>query len=150
MTQISRHTLQPEMANLIYTEFCQFISTINIGGNIQEFWSDFLTPTEKIMLSKRFMIMVLLMRGHSALHIKNTLFVSNSAVMSVSSWLKNASPTTKKALNMLNASKNWEKLFDQIETILDKLPPGKYRDWHLAGKAKFTRLKSRLIKEQLR
>ena len=102
------------------------------------------------MFSKRFMIMVLLMRGQTVEHIKNTLFVSNSAVMSVSSWLKNASPATKKALNILNAKKDWQKFFDQIEVVLDKLPPGKYRDWHRAGKEKFERLKTRQLRDRLR
>jgi Trp operon repressor len=81
---------------------------------MSHFLNDFLTSTEKIMLSKRFMIMVLLMRGHSALHVKNTLFVSNSAVMGVSSWMKNASPTTKNALEVLSREKDWETFFDKV------------------------------------
>ena len=150
MTQVSRHQLQPEMAELIYAEFCQFITLIPARSSFQEFFHDFLTPTEKIMLSKRFMIMVLLMRGQTVEHIKNTLFVSNSAVMSVSSWLKNASPATKKALNLLNLKKDWQKFFDQIESVLDKLPPGKYRNWKLAGQEKIVRLKSRQLRDSLR
>lgn len=150
MTQVSKHQLQPEMEDLIYREFCQFTSIISTSTGFQEFFNDFLTSTEKIMLSKRFMIMVLLMRGQKVEQIKNTLFVSNSAVMSVSSWLKNASPATKKALNQLDLKKDWEKFFDNIESVLDKLPPGKYRNWQQAGKAKVIRLKSRNIRSQLR
>ncbi len=90
------------------------------------------------------------MRGQTVEHIKNTLFVSNSAVMSVSSWLKNASPATKSALSKLNKSKDWEKFFDSIETVLDKLPPGKYRNWQRVGQEKVARLKSRQIRERLR
>lgn len=150
MTQVSRHQLQPEMANLIYTELCNFVSFIPSGRGYSEFFNDFLTPTEKVMLSKRFMIMVLLMRGKTVEHIKNTLFVSNSAVMSVSSWLNNASPTTKNMLSKLNKSKDWENFFDSIESILDKLPPGKYRNWQKAGKEKVVRLKSRQFRKRLR
>lgn len=150
MTQVSRHQLQPEMANLIYAELCNFVSLVPSGKGYSEFFNDFLTPTEKVMLSKRFMIMVLLMRGQTVEHIKNTLFVSNSAVMSVSSWLKNASPATKSALSKLNKSKDWEKFFDSIETVLDKLPPGKYRNWQRVGQEKVARLKSRQIRERLR
>lgn len=138
------------MAELIYSELCNFISLIPSASGFSEFFNDFLTPTEKIMLSKRFMIMALLMRGQTVEHVKNTLFVSNSAVMSVSSWLKNASPATKTALSKLDKGKNWEQFFDKIESILDKLPPGKYRNWHRVGKEKVTRLKSRQLKEKLR
>jgi len=138
------------MTELIYAELCQFTTLISTRSSFQEFFNDFLTPTEKIMLSKRFMIMVLLMRGQTVEHIKDTLFVSNSAVMSVSSWLKNASPATKKALSLLDMKKDWQKFFDQIEAVLDKLPPGKYRNWQLAGKEKFIRLKSRNLRSQLR
>jgi len=150
MSQVSRHKLQPEMSELIYGEFCQFITLIPARSSFQAFFNDFLTPTEKIMFSKRFMIMVLLMRGQTIEHIKDTLFVSNSAVMSVSSWLKNASPATKKALNLLNMKKDWQKFFDQIESVLDKLPPGKYRNWKLAGQEKVINLKSRQLRESLR
>lgn len=150
MTQISKHQLQPEMIKLIYSELCEFITKIPSATGIHEFLTDFLTSTEQVMLSKRFMIMVFLMRGHSIEHIKDTLHVSNSAVMSVSSWLKNASRSTKSSLTRLNQEKNWEHFFDQVESILDKLPPGKYRDWHLAGQKKFTRLKSRQLRDRLR
>lgn len=150
MTQVSRHQLQPEMEKLIYGEFCQFASLISASSGFHEFFNDFLTPTEKIMLSKRFMIMVLLMRGYTVENIKNTLFVSNSAVMSVSSWLKNASPATKKALSNLDIQKDWQKFFDQIDAVLDKLPPGKYRNWQSAGREKFLRFKSRNLRDQLR
>lgn len=150
MTQVSRHQLQQEMEKLIYGEFCQFTSLISRSVGFQEFFNDFLTPTEKIMFSKRFMIMVLLMRGRKIEDIKDTLFVSNSAVMSVSSWLKNASPATKKTLSLLDLKKDWQKFFDQIESFLDKLPPGKYRNWQQVGNEKVSRLKSRNLRGQLR
>ena len=150
MTQVSKHQLQPEMGELIYKEFSSFVAKMPSSDAIDHFFNDFLTPTEKIMFSKRFMIMVLLMRGHSALHIKNTLFVSNSAVMSVNSWLKNASESTKLGLEKLNKEKNWETFFDNIDVILDKLPPGKYRDWHRLAKEKATRNKAGIIKNKLK
>ena len=150
MTQVSKHQLQPEMGDLIYKEFSNFVAKMPSPEAIDHFFNDFLTPTEKIMFSKRFMIMVLLMRGHSALHIKNTLFVSNSAVMGVSSWLKNASESTKMGLEKLNKEKNWETFFDNIDVILDKLPPGKYRDWHRLAKEKALRNKTRIIKSKLK
>jgi len=150
MTQISKHQLPPSMIELIYSELCQFVAFIPSSSGYSEFFNDFLTPTEKIMLGKRFMIMVLLMRGQTVEHIKNTLFVSNSAVMSVASWLKNASPATKNALAIMDKQKDWQKFFDQIEAILDKLPPGKYRNWKLVGQEKAIRNKARQLKERLR
>jgi uncharacterized protein YerC len=150
MAQVSRHQLPPEMIDLIYQEFCGFLGGINTSTGIHQFLNDFLTSTEQIILSKRFMIMVLLMRGHSVEHIKNTLYVSNSAVMSVSSWYKNASQTTKISLSQLNQNKNWESFFDQIESVLDKLPPGKYRNWQQVGKEKYARSNTRDIHSKLR
>jgi len=150
MTQVSKHKLLPEMSDLIYKEFSSFVAKMPSPDSIDHFFNDFLTPTEKIMLSKRFMIMVLLMRGHTALHIKNTLFVSNSAVMSVSSWLKNASESTKSGLEKLNKGKNWESFFDNINSILDKLPPGRYSDWHRLASEKAQRAITRNIHNKLK
>lgn len=150
MAQVSKHQLHPEMVKLITAELSGFMSKITDIGDMRDFLSDFLTSSEQIMLSKRFMIMVLLMRGHSVEHIKNTLYVSNSAVMSVSSWLKNASESTKKSLHRLNIEKNWETFFDNIETILDKLPPGKYQNWQRIGQEKNKNYKSRQEKNRIK
>lgn len=150
MTQVSRHKLQPEMSDLIYQEFSMFISKIPSANSVHQFFNDFLTTTEKVMLSKRYMIMVFLMRGYTTEQIKNKLYVSNSAVMSVSSWLKNASPATRQSLKELNTDIYFNKLLDNIENILDKLPPGKYRDWHQVGKDKIVRLKARQLRSKIR
>jgi len=80
MPQISKHELSPELESQIFTQFSAFLTRINSSDLMQSFLIDFLSPTEKIMLAKRYMIMALLMRGHKPTEIKYTLSVSSSTI----------------------------------------------------------------------
>lgn len=131
-------------------EFMQFLAHTGSIGALNEFLSDFLTPSEQIMFAKRLMIAILIKRGHIAEKIKFRLNVSNSAILGVQSWLKFPHPKTILALNDHNSKQNIRSVIDKIEEIFDLLPPGKYTNWQAAGKAKFARLKTRNLKSQLR
>lgn len=51
---------------------------------------------------------------------------------------------------MLIEEGNWGAILDRFEEILDKLPPGRGTDWHLAGKEKYQRQKERSARNSLR
>lgn len=150
MTRVSRYPLDTDLLNVIKTEFIQFVTHASAIGSLSHFLQDFLTPTEMTMLSKRLMIAVLLKRGYNAETIKNRLSVSNSAIIGVNSWLKFPHPGTTKTFEEHNHHKDFLAFIDKLEALLDKLPPGKYRNWKRAGQEKFARLKTRQVNEQLR
>lgn len=150
MPQISKYPLHQDLIKEINSQFVIFLSKISVASDMQAFLLDFLTETEGIMLAKRYMIMVLLMRGYKSVDIKSILNVSNSAINSVASWLRYPSPTTGKLLQRINNTQNLHTISDKVEELLDKLPPPKYRNWSNVGKEKIERARSRAIRSKLR
>lgn len=93
--------------------------------------------------------MSMLLRGKTIEMIKDTLHVSNSAVLGVSSWIKNPSSENKELIRELNSQKNWELLTDKIEEIIASLPMPKYRNWKLIAKDRLLDSKKRNVRRQL-
>lgn len=138
------------MVTLLYEELCGMIVRLSSPDLAHQFLADFLTETEKIMFSKRYMILVLLMRGYTVEDIKNRLYVSNSAVMSVASWYKNAHPGTTRLLAQINRAKNMQSSIDKIEALLEKIPSGKYQDRQRLNQEKSVNERSRKLRDALR
>ena len=67
----------------MYQVFEESISHLKNRGDIENFVDDLLTPTEKIMLSKRLAIAVLLAKGYNYRDICQILKISSSTINSV-------------------------------------------------------------------
>lgn len=150
MPQISRHKLDQDVQNRLLQLFWRSLSRLGSPEQAAEFFSDLLTSTEEIMLSKRYTIAILLTKGYAAKHIHDTLNVSFTTIGTVAGWLKNLKPATKKIIDRHLKDEAWRQFFDKIEAALDILPPGKYEDWSKAGKAKYRRSLNRSTRSALR
>lgn len=150
VVQISKKRLDKDIELEMFRQFWNSLSRISDPELASQFFSDLLTDTEKIMLAKRFTASILLIRGRSATDIKNTIHITYSTVGSVASWVKNAKPKTKKILLSLSGEKEWERIIDKIESVLDKLPPMYGTDWSQSGKEKWLQIKKRAAKKSLR
>ena len=80
--------MDKEKADRFYRDFCDAINLLKTSVEVREFFSDFLTRSERIMLSKRFQVMMMLINGHDYESVKEKVEVSNSTVTRVSDWLK--------------------------------------------------------------
>lgn len=149
MPQISKYPLNKEIKEIIFNQFWSSVSRLKTPGLVASFFSDLLSDTEEIMLVKRFAIAMLILRGKRPVEISSTLHVSFSAIASVSSWVKNAKPATKKILNILVKQSGWQAFFDKIEKLIDALPPRHGTDWSEVGKRKWQRKMSRSARKSL-
>ena len=150
MAQVSRKKLDKTIESEMFIQFWESISRLKSTSDVSDFFTDILTQTEQTMLTKRFMIAILLGRGKRPIEISQILHVSFSTIGGVASWEKNAKPRTKKIIEMLIEEGNWGSLLDRFEEIMDKLPPGRGTDWHLAGREKYHRQKARSARNSLR
>ncbi len=150
MAQVSRKKLDKTIESEMYTQFWESISRLKSTSDVSDFFTDILTHTEQIMLTKRYMIAILLGRGKRPIEIGQILHVSFSTIGAVASWEKNAKSRTKEIIKMLIEEGNWGSLLDRFEDIMDKLPPGRGSNWHLVGKEKFQRQKERSARNSLR
>ncbi|OGY07716.1 MAG: hypothetical protein A2700_02315 [Candidatus Blackburnbacteria bacterium RIFCSPHIGHO2_01_FULL_44_64] len=150
MTQLSRKPIDKNLEAEILNKFWQALSQVNDPPSNIEFFGDFLSEMEKITLAKRFATALLLAKNYSPSEIKEKLHVSDTKIISVSNWLKNANPKTKQIIDAVLREQNKENLTDQIEELFDYLPPLPYTNWHQAGKEKFKREKKRSTRHALR
>ncbi len=105
------------------------ISHLNNLSDIEEFLHDFLSPVEKIMLSKRLAIAVLLAKGYSYLSIKNILRVTPSTIATVSLSLKYSGKGYKKMVEKILSDEKKDNFWQKIEDVLANIPNAKGSDW---------------------
>jgi uncharacterized protein YerC len=150
MSQISKKRLDKDVEREMFNQFWASLSKIDTPSAASEFFSDLLTKTEKYVLAKRFTCAILLVRGHSASEINKSIHLTYSTIGSVASWVKNARPQTKHILEKISKEKDWEKVFDRIDSLLDKLPPKYGTDWSRVGKEKYKSALQRSARSNLR
>lgn len=149
MTRVSKRILDKALQEEMFRQFWLSLSILHDAGTVSSFFSDLLSETEEIMLAKRFTIAVLILRRRTFSEIKQTIHVSDSTVGSVNAWLKNAKPRTLKVLKLIIEESRWQRLLDQIDTLLDKIPPRYGTNWSQAGKAKWQRKMERSSRGEL-
>jgi uncharacterized protein YerC len=150
MAQISKKKLDKNVEIEMFNQFWNSLSNIDSPSSASEFYSDLLTKTEKYILAKRLACAVLLIRNHSASEINKSIHITYSTIGSVASWVKNARPKTQKILKQISKNQNWVKITDQIDAVLDKLPPRYGSNWSEEGKEKHKRNLLRSARSTLR
>ncbi len=88
MTQVSKYPLRKDVYDYIADIFLHTFSSFSDSKRVESFISDFLTPTEKIMLTKRLAIFVMLAKGYTYIDIRRILRVSPSTVAGASRYYK--------------------------------------------------------------
>ncbi len=80
MPHVSRHTPVRKVSDKIFELLVECVTTKGSTNERQTFFVDLLTPTERIMFSKRFAIIYMLAKGYSFDTIQDTLRVSPSTI----------------------------------------------------------------------
>lgn len=76
MPRVSKNQLSKELSTTIQKQFVSFISILDSQSEIGDFLNSFLTKEEKMMLSKRLMLYILIHKGMSPTKISTTLKMS--------------------------------------------------------------------------
>lgn len=117
MAQISKYRLSEKEEAEIKSLFTEIISMLYNQRDIIDFLDDFLTPTERIVLSKRITIGLLLKKNCSYEVIMRTLKVSAPTVADVSLKLKYAGKGYHRVLDKILKEQKIKRIFDKIESI---------------------------------
>lgn len=80
MPRVSKNQLSHEMQTEIVTAFIDTLGKIKNSTVLRDFINDLLTFEEKIMLSKRFMAIILLQRGYNYSYICELLKMSATTI----------------------------------------------------------------------
>lgn len=101
MAQVSRYPLPKKIYERIFEILFQSVAKIKNKKEAEEFFNDFLTPTERIMLAKRLAIAVLLSRNYDYRSIRKVLNVSPPTIAAVSIALKYTGEGYRKIVDRL-------------------------------------------------
>ena len=83
MTKVSRYRLEPKFERQLTGNFWKLLGSVN-KDEAEKFFSQFFTPTEILMFSKRLEILKRLVKEQSYSEIKTNLKVTNTTVSRMS------------------------------------------------------------------
>ncbi|MDP2649358.1 MAG: YerC/YecD family TrpR-related protein [bacterium] len=118
MTQVSKYPIPKEIVDRIFEIFLKTFVEIKNKEEADQFISDLLTPTERIMLAKRLSIAFLLEKNYDYRTIQRILKVSSPTIASVNSSRVYGSQGYKKLIKKILRG---EKMVNLFETSIIKL-----------------------------
>jgi len=94
------------------------------------FLHDLLSPTEKLMLSKRLAIAFMLIQDYNYASINNRLKVSNPTIWNVKMNLVHRGKGYKMAIEQIMSKEKWEKFWQDLDNFFEEILPPRYgTDW---------------------
>lgn len=130
MTQVSRRIVNKKVEERILN---LFVSSIVLAQNKEVALSlieDLLTPTERVMLSKRFSISFMLLEGYDYDTIQHVLKVSSSTIGRVALWMKGSGEGIRSIRNRIKTTESLKSLWDNVkESIAEILLLSPGMDW---------------------
>ena len=120
MPHVSRHTPVRKVSDKIFESLVECVTTKGSTNERRTFFVDLLTPTERIMFSKRFAIIYMLAKGHSFDTIQDTLRVSPSTIARIWQAIQKGKYTD--VVRRVQKPKRG-KDFDFLEWLVDLVPP---------------------------
>jgi len=118
MSQVSKYQLSKQVEEEIKSVFAETLSLLSNKEDIFAFTDDFLSPTERIMLSKRIAIAMMLKKGYNYEIIKDILKVSQATIASVNLKLKYTGKGYHQVLDRILRQQKINAIFDKIETVI--------------------------------
>jgi uncharacterized protein YerC len=114
MPQISKYPLDKQIEVRVKELLDDGLASLNSRDDIERFLIDLLTPTEKIMLSKRVAIAMLLANNYDYRQISKILKVSTSTIRTVVNWNRVRGSGYKKVINNLLSQKKWTDILNYV------------------------------------
>ena len=121
MPHVSRHTPVRKVSD---KTFELLVACVTAKGSVAErraFFTTLLTPTERIMFSKRFAIIYMLAKGHSFDVIQDTLRVSPSTIARI--WVAVQKGKYADIVRRVQKRRKNDNEFDLLQWLSDLVPP---------------------------
>lgn len=130
MTQISRRYLHKQVEERIIDLFWTSFSTLSTKQKAAIFLEALLSPTEKLMLSKRLAIAFMLLKGYDYPSINERLKVSDSTIWNIKLNLNHKGKGYQKTIEQIMDKEKWEKFWQDLDNFFEEILPPRYgTDW---------------------
>ena len=113
MSQVSKYPISKEIADRIFEIFLTTFTHLKDKGEADQFISDLLTPTEKIMLAKRLAIAFLLEKNYDYRAIQKILRVSTGTITTVNISRNLGSEGYKKVISKILKAEIFTKILEK-------------------------------------
>uniref|UniRef100_A0A831YQ20 TrpR like protein, YerC/YecD n=1 Tax=candidate division WWE3 bacterium TaxID=2053526 RepID=A0A831YQ20_UNCKA len=120
MAQISKRRMLPSIEKRVYELLWDSVAKSGTKKESEEFLTDLLTYTEKVVLAKRLAIAVLLMKGFNYDSIKDLLKVSGTTISRVQEYLRSEPVGFKRFAGKLVKEEFWREFADTLNQILPR------------------------------
>ncbi len=135
MSQVSKRFLQKKTQDRIITLFTDSILLCDTREKSVSFLDDLLTPTEKVMLSKRFSIAFMLLENYDYSTICQILKVSRSTIGKVSYWLKEKGNGFREIYEQLKQKDFTREVINEIQDIIEEfIASTRGQNWSISKK----------------
>ena len=114
MSQVSKYPISDKVYNRIIEIFLTALINIKSKNEAYKFIEDFLTPTEKIVLAKRFSIALLLKKEYTCEEIMKILKVSQATISSVNAYLRYAGEGLHQTLDKIIKDEKMDDFWKKI------------------------------------
>ena len=121
MTRVSRRKLHPKKIEEIREYFSFLIASLNNSVEIENFLDGFLTNEEKIMLSKRLVLLMMLKRGYLPSDIESILSMSYESVRTYKNLLPMRNNQFQKTIERLVKKEEAREFWQKVDKILKPL-----------------------------
>lgn len=118
MPRVSKARLHNERLQEIGEHFSYLISSLKTSGEIENFFTEFLTKEEKIMLAKRLVLFMMLKRDYSPSMIQSALHISYETVRNYQNQLHHKNAVFQRIIEKLVKREKTEEFFQKLEKIL--------------------------------
>lgn len=130
MTQVSKYPISQAVYDRIFEFFFQSIIGLKSHREVNDFFEDFLSETERMMLAKRLAIAVLLTKGYSFVEIRKILRVSQTTIANANVFLKYSNRGYKKVVQKILAAEKRDEFWQKLDDLLSETIPPKGRNWY--------------------
>ncbi len=130
MAQVSKRYLQKKVEERILDLFWTSLSSLSTKREVALFLDDLLSPTEKLMLSKRLAIAFMLMKGYDYSTINERLKVSDPTIWNIKVGLTHRGKGYKMAIENIMNKEKWEQFWEDLDHFFTQIiPPHPGTNW---------------------
>src|SRR3989304_2483275 len=117
MAQISKRRMLPSIEKRVYELLWDSVAKSGTKKESEEFFTDLLSYTEKVVLAKRLAIAVLLMKDFNYDSIKELLKVSGTTISRVQEYLRSEPAGFKRLAEKLAKEDFWREFADTLNQV---------------------------------
>lgn len=121
MPHVSRRKLHTSALDQLFDKLGQAVTKLKNRAEIDLFFNDLLTHTEKIMLAKRLAIVVLLEKGFTFAQISSVLKVSEGTIFLMRERLNRGGNGFRLIIQRLEKDRKIKEFFEKIEDLFKNL-----------------------------